>query len=244
MSWISYLVCCLSPLSSSSLTWISQDCFLHRVSVFMFLDRTTLLVYADEFVLPRSPRFIWIIHTAQHMCQPSHHQLLVLWVQLPLLQCLPLLSLSFARQVFSLSLLLPLCFCLSLSLPPSHLPSNTAYYPAISLSEKNRIRLLQIVTESGYNQQPHPTISSPKEQSLGHWGRTKAEHGPESASCLLLGAKDARTEPACGSWALGLGEGALPTPVRQAYRTSNDWLPSNSRWQQEAPEIRTPRMQF
>lgn len=72
-----------------------------------------------------------------------------------------------------------------LFLPPP--PTNTAYYPAVSLSEQNRIRFLQIVAESGCGQQRHPAISSPKEQLLGYWGRAEAEHGPELSSCLLLG---------------------------------------------------------
>lgn len=104
--------------------------------------------------------------------------------------------------------------CLPLAvlfLPPP--PTNTAYYPAISVSEQNRIRFLQIVTESGYGQQRHPAISSPKEQLLGHWDRTKAEHGPELSSCLLLGRCKDRACLCC--WALGVEEGALPTPASQ-----------------------------
>lgn len=115
--------------------------------------------------------------------------------------------------------------CLPLAvlfLPPP--PTNTAYYPAISVSEQNRIRFLQIVTESGYGQQRHPAISSPKEQLLGHWGRAKAEHGPELSSCLLLG----RCKDRACLWLLGTGCGGRGSThtSQPSWWISNDWLPA------------------
>lgn len=103
-------------------------------------------------------------------------------------------------------------------------PTNTAYYPAISVSEQNRIRFLQIVTESGYGQQRHPAISSPKEQLLGHWGRAKAEHGPELSSCLLLG----RCKDRACLWLLGTGCGGRGSThtSQPSWWISNDWLPA------------------